>query len=292
MHHHLAVRVEVVGLSLAAAFLYALTSVLQHQSASQVAPERSMRLSLLVELLRRPRWLLSNAVDGGAYLFQFLALRAGSLLVVQTLLVFGLVFTLPLAAAEQSTKPRIQDWAATAAIVAGLALFLGVTSPDVGAGETSAEGWLFVVGVVGALIAALLVSAPKRPGPPRAAALGAACGVLYGFTAALGKACGHLLDHGALHALVSWEPYALAALGLFGVLLAQSAFQAGPLEASLPLLTITDPIVASFIGVAAFHERLSTGGRHGLAAVAAVVLLVAGVASLSRSPLVVGSERQ
>lgn len=292
MHHHLAVRIEVVGLSLAAAFLYALTSFLQHQSASQVESERSMRPSLLVELLRRPRWLLSNAVDGGAYLLQFLALRAGSLLVVQTLLVFGLAFTLPLAAAEQCTKPRLQDWAATAAIVAGLALFLAVTGPDVGAGEASAEGWLFVVGVVAVLMAALMVAAPSRPGRRRAAALGAACGVLYGFTAALGKACGHLLDHGLVHALASWEPYALGALGLFGVLLAQSAFQAGPLEASLPLLTIADPIVASFIGVAAFHERLAAGGWHGVAAVVALVLLLAGVASLSRSPLVVASEKQ
>jgi len=34
--------------------------------------------------------------------------------------------------------------------------------------------------------------------------------------------------------LGSWQPYLLAAAGITGMVLAQSAFQAGPLDASLP----------------------------------------------------------
>jgi len=289
-HHVLGVRLDVVGLSLGAAFLYALTSVLQHRAMLGIPSERSMRPRLLVDLLRYPRWLLSNVVDGGGYVLQFLALRAGSLLVVETLLVSGLLFAMPLGAAASHRRPTAHDWLATAAVVAGLSGFIVAGRPEVGAGNTSRVGWAITAAAAAVVVAGLVLLAERGPPRWRAPALGAASGVVFALTAALAKASGHLLDRGVVHVLGSWQPYALAALALFGVVISQSAFQAGPLQASLPLLTITEPLVAAVIGVAAFHEHIATYGPRALAEVASVALLAAGIVALSRSPLVTGGD--
>jgi hypothetical protein len=110
--------------------------------------------------------------------------------------------------------------------------------------------------------------------------------VLFGVNAALTKACGHLLSRGLSDLLTSWEPYVLVVLAGFGFLLAQSAFQAGPLAASLPLLTIVDPVAAAAIGVFALDENLAATGLALVAELGALAAMVAGVFALSRSPLV------
>ena len=279
-----------VVLSLGAAFLYALTSVLQHGAMRMIPSERSMRPSLLLHLLRHRRWLLSNLVDAGGYVLQFLALRAGSLLAVETLLVSGLLFAMPLGAAASHRRPQPLDWLATTAVVVGLSGFLVAGRPVVGAGNTSRIGWAITAGAAGALILVLVALAERGPRRWRAPALGAATGVVFGLTAALAKASGHLLDRGLVHTLGSWQPYALAALAIFGVVVSQSAFQAGPLQASLPVLTITEPLVAAVIGLAAFHEHIAMHGPRSVAEAASVIVLAAGVVFLARSPLVVGGD--
>jgi drug/metabolite transporter (DMT)-like permease len=291
LHRHvLATHFTVVALSLGSAFLYALTSVLQHRAMRMIPSERSMRPKMLLDLLRHRRWLLSNVVDAGGYVLQFLALRAGSLLVVETLLVSGLLFAMPLGAAASHRRPQPLDWLATTAVVVGLSGFLVAGRPVVGAGNTSRAGWVITAGAAGALVLVLVAVAERGPRGWKAPALGAASGVVFGLTAALAKASGHLLDRGLVHTLGSWQPYALAALAVFGVVVSQSAFQAGPLQASLPVLTITEPLVAAVIGLAAFHEHVAMHGPRVVAEAASVIVLAVGVIFLARSPLVVGGD--
>lgn len=276
-------------LTLAAALLYAVTSVLQQSAAADVAHHRSLRPGLLLELARRPRWLLGNLAEVGAVVLQFVALRRGSLLLVQTVLVAGLLFALPLGAALQHRRLATTDWLGTVAVVVGLGVFVAVARPTRGRGNTSPAGWATVLGLGCGTVAALVLVAPRRPGSGRAHCLGAACGVLFGVDAALAKASGHLLNRGIVHAAEGWQPYALAVLGVLGFLLAQSAFQAGPLAASLPLLTALDPIAAALIGVLAFHERLASDGPAVVLQIGSAAAIAAGVWTLARSPLVVGA---
>lgn len=289
-HHAVAARFGVVALSLAAAFLYAVTSVLQHGAAQAVPAGQALRPGLLSGLVRQPRWLLSHVVDASAYVLQFLALRAGSLVAVETLLVTGLLFALPMGAIGSRRRPQRLDWLATVAIVVGLSVFLAAGRPVVGAGNTSRVGWVVTAVSIGAAIVGLVALSERGPRSWRAPALGAASGALFGLMAALAKASGHLLDRGLVHALGSWQPYALAALAVLGVVLSQSAFHAGPLQASLPVLTITEPLVAAVIGVAAFHERVATHGLRAVGGALSVVVLAVGIVGLARSPLVVGSD--
>ena len=287
-HRVLATHFTVVVLTLGAAFLYAVTSVMQHHAVRVIPAERSMRPRMLLDLLRHRRWLLSNVVDGGGYLLQFLALRAGSLVVVETLLVTGLLFAMPLGAAVSHRRPQRLDWLATVAVVGGLCGFLVAGRPVTGLGNTSRNGWIVTAVAAGVLVAVLVLLAERGRPQWKAPALGAATGVVFGLTAALAKASGHLLDRGLVHTLESWQPYALVALAAFGILASQSAFQAGPLQASLPVLTIVEPLVAAVIGVAAFHEHIATHGPRAIFEAAAVLVLAAGVVFLARSPLVTG----
>src|SRR5204863_4648937 len=116
--------------------------------------------------------------------------------------------------------------------------------------------------------------------------LAAAAGTMYGLTAALTKACGHLLDQGLKHLFTSWKPYALTAGGISGTVVDQSSYQAGPLNWSLPILTVTDPVVSIAIGAFVFGEGIEIDGLAPLLEAVALIVMTIGVFQHSSSPLV------
>jgi len=105
-------------------------------------------------------------------------------------------------------------------------------------------------------------------------------------TAALAKTSAHLLGRGVGHFVGSWEPWAMIPGGLLGMVLCQSAFQAGELKASLPLLTAVDPLVSIVIGIVAFHEQVSQHPLGVALEISAGAVLIIGILALGRSPLV------
>jgi drug/metabolite transporter (DMT)-like permease len=275
-----------VVLSLISAASYGLAAVLQHHAAAGEAPELSVRAGLLVRLARRPWWLIGNALDGVGYLFQFLALRRGSLTLVEPLLVLSLVFALPVAAWLDHRRMAIADLVSVIVIMAGLALFLGVAHPGLGVPRASGEGWTLLTVAVAAACGALVLAARDGTRAAAAVRLGVGSGVAFGYVAALTERTGHLLDGGIGHTLTTWEPYALVVGGIVALLLTQSAFQAGPLRFSLPTLTVAQPLVAVIIGLTLFGERIDGRGLAPLAEVLGLGLVTFGVFTLTRSPLV------
>jgi len=288
---HLLAHPETLLFSLGAAVLFAVTSVLQHTAASGVEAKHSMRPGLLLELVRRPRWLLGNLTDLAAFGLQFLALRSGSLVAVQTLLVTGLLFTLPLAARVAHRRLGSKEWLSAIALVFSLSTFLVLANPTRGRPSATRAGWIAVLVSAGAAVAVLILTAPPTPGRARARRLGASCGVIFAVNAALAKEFSHVLKDGVLPAMTSWEPYAWAVTAGFGFLLVQSALHAGPLDASMPLLIIADPLVAGFIGVVAFHERISFHPVAAAVEIASIAVIILAVFNLTRSPLVAEHQR-
>src|SRR5438270_678576 len=110
------------------------------------------------------------------------------------------------------------------------------------------------------LLGALIAYAVRPDAVHRAASLGAAAGIANGIVAALTKSSAHLLRHGLVPLLTHWQPYALVAAGAASLTLAQSAFQAGSLAASLPMLTVVDPVASTLIGALLFGESLTITG--------------------------------
>lgn len=275
-----------VTAALGAALSYAAASVMQQRAAQDQPPGEALKPGLLLLLVRQPLWLAGLAADGLAYTLQFVALGHGSIALVQVLLVSGLVFALPLGALVARCPISRSDVVAGGLVVVGLATFLTVAAPEAGRAEASTATWV-AIGAGGAItIGALVLLAGPRPGVRRATALGAAAGIANALVAVFSKASAHLLAHGLLHALTSWQPYALVAAGAASLMLASSAFQAGSLAASLPMITVVDPIAATLIGALFFRESLTVQGAAPVLEVASIAAMVAGVFMLGRSPLV------
>jgi hypothetical protein len=109
-------------------------------------------------------------------------------------------------------------------------------------------------------VAACVLAARFCPDTVRGTVLGIATGALYGLTAALLKVgVTGFAEHPA-GVFADWHLYALIPFGIAALVLNQNAFQSGPLAAPLTALTLADPVVSIVIGLAAFHERLDTGG--------------------------------
>lgn len=245
--------------ALAAALFYSVASVLQQWEAERQPPDKELRPSLLTRLAIRPRWLAGLGCDMVGYIWQFVALSAGSLVVVQPLLVLGLLFALPIKA--RFTPYRMGSWGWSGAVLttAALAVFLSVSNPTNGHANVRTVYWAVLL-CSAAIMATVLAVAGFGSSPRwKAMAYGTGAGVIYGTCAALTKTCAHLVSYGVAHLLSNWQPYMLATGGIAGMVLAQSAFQAGPLDVSLPSLTATDPVVSVVIGALLFGEQIRSG---------------------------------
>jgi len=99
-----------------------------------------------------------------------------------------------------------------------------------------------------------------------------------------------LSTQGILEFIDGWYLYALAGVGLLGLLLVQSAFQAGPLELSLPPLTAVEPIASSAVGVILFSEHIRSDPTALALEAVAAAFIVFGIWVLARSPTVTGGQ--
>jgi drug/metabolite transporter (DMT)-like permease len=88
--------------------------------------------------------------------------------------------------------------------------------------------------------------------------------------------------------LTAWQPYLLIVSGIYGLVLAQSAYEAGPLTAGLPPIAIGEPIVGMLIGMFALNERLDASTVALIIESLGAAVMIAGTWMLARSPLVCG----
>jgi hypothetical protein len=222
---------------------------------------------------------------------QWVALTIGSLVVVQPLLVVGLLFALPMKAWLSGYRFHGWDWSGACLTTAGLAVFLVVSRPASGHTEVKPLVWVALLCAGGAVAAVLIAFGHESSPRWKAIAYGTAGGVVYGACAALTKSCAHLLSLGVSALFESWQPYLLLGAGIMGMVLAQSAFQAGPLDASLPTLSATDPIVSVLIGAAAFGETVRTGIAPTTVEVISFAAIVVGIFMLAHTDVVKVAQR-
>ena len=272
--------------ALAAGCTFAVGSVLQQDAARQAPKEMSLSWRLLVDLAHRPRWLLGIGMDVGSFALQATALAFGPIALVQPLLVTGVMFSVPLSVRWRGKRLGPVEWAGTAAVAGGLSLFLASASPSEGVSETSIGNWMLLLIGVGGLMAVGLVAGQLVSGAARASLFAVAAGAAFGLLAALTKTATWLLGQGAVAFFTAWQTYALIAVALAGAICQQSAFQAGPLPASMPVMDAVEPTVAVCIGVFAFAESLSTTALAVAGEVTGICALVLGIVVLDRSRIV------
>ncbi|WP_039797861.1 DMT family transporter [Nocardia araoensis] len=266
--------------ALLAALLFAIAAVAQQHAAAAV-PEGA---SLIRSLLRTPRWWAGVVGDAGGYAMQVLALALGAVLLVQPILVSALVFALPLSARLNDRRVAPRTWATALVLAAALACFLLVGNPTEGDSNAPLREWLVPLGILLGLIVAATVGGIAAHDPAwRALLIGAASGALYGLAAALTDYVTDLFEHGLGDVLSGWQTWALIGAGVTGVYLQQRAYQAGPLTASLPAVTVVEPLAAAFIGIAVLDERLQTDTAGLVVTAGAVIVMAAATIMLSRS---------
>lgn len=278
-----------VLLALGAALAYAAASVLQQREAeADAGTDQGSAVGggvrLVLRLARRPIWLAGLGADAVGYGLQAVALGLGELLVVQPVLTSGILFALPAGAWWSGRTLTRGDFAWACTLAVGLTAFLLLAGSDGGRDFASTEAWVLCALIATPVLTACVIAAARSSGTRRAVLFAFVTGVLFGITAALTKSSVVLLDHHGVGALEHWEPYALVVLGALGFVLNQRAFQAGSLTASLPTLTVVEPIVAAVIGVTMLHETVPTSGVwEWTAVVVSVVAMVAATIALSRS---------
>jgi drug/metabolite transporter (DMT)-like permease len=280
---HGAVTGLAAALALLAAVLFAVASAVQQRSAADVPDVDARGARLVLALARRPRWWAGTLSDTAGFAAQAAALGLGSLLLVQPLLVTTLLVALPLGARWGGRRLRRSDWVWAALLVLALAVFAVVGEPTAGVDRAGWRSWLPAWIVLGLLVGGCLAGAAVRRGTTRAVLLAVAAGVAYGVGAALTKGVVSRLDDGVLALLTSWETWLLAVALAGGTLLQQSAYQAGALEASLPAVTVGEPVVAVALGMGVLGERLQADGAEWALIGVLVVVMAAATVALARA---------
>jgi drug/metabolite transporter (DMT)-like permease len=271
-----------IVLALVAALFFAFGTVLQ-QKAGLAEPNTGSSAGLLVQMAKRPVWLLGIGCDVLGFLCQFAALSIGRLAVVQPLLVFSVVFALPLGARLTGQRVRRADIVAAIVVTAGLIAFLAIANPSGGRTDAPFGQWLIAAGAA-LLVAAPLVLASRRfSAAPKAALLGTATGVLFGLSAALTDVTGHRFDTGILHIFTSWPLYALIVVGYLAMTLSQMSLNSGALAPAVATQMAFDPIASVLLAVFLLHETLHETPLGWVATVIALGAALAGMAVLART---------
>jgi drug/metabolite transporter (DMT)-like permease len=264
---------------------FGLASALQHQAAREAPDTGVIGPRLLVELARRPRWMLATGAVAAGLALQVVALAFAPLALVQPLLVTGILFGTLFAAWLAHRRPDRLIVLGALAATGGLAAFLTLARPSGGRSDLPPVLTLLpLAALLLAVIVGCLWLATRRVGPLRVGGLALATGICYGVTAGLMKVVTGELRANGVEAMFSHPAfYVVCIVGPIGFLLSQHTFQEGLLIApALAIITIVDPLVSMGIGLLWLDERLAdTSVPVVVGQVAAGVAIMAGVALLA-----------
>ncbi|OLT29845.1 hypothetical protein BJF79_40195 [Actinomadura sp. CNU-125] len=271
---------------------FALAGVLQQRAASARPSREAMSVRLLGRLAHDRTWLCGIAFAVGAYGFQMLALAFGPLALVQPLIVTELVFAIPLSVRLYRLRMSPREWFGAFAVAGGLALALVAADPRGGDKPVPVGEWLLTLAAVGAATALALTASRFAGEMPRASLIALAGGLIMGTQSVLLAATVSQIEHGVLGLFTTWHTYALVLASIAGLILIQSAFQAGPLAATMPVIDSTEPALAVTLGILLFDERIRVGLLPSGLTVLGIAVLLVGIAVLDTSPLLQALHRQ
>jgi len=274
-----------VVLALGAALSLGTAEALQLREARAIPVEQALRPGLLLRLVRRGRWLLGGLCDVTGFLLLTLAMWQGSLVLVYPLITLALVWTLALLAVWYRTPLLTSEWMAVAAVIGGVGLFAAATgtSKEFVPNE-SALSWISF-GIIAALvISAVASTALRSEGRRRAILFALAGGLADAALAAVVAGLSSRFNAGAGAIFTSWELYAVIVVGIIDLLFKQTAYQAGYATITLPIMTVTDPLLAVLIGSVFFGEEAWASGPWLLPGLLGLAVMSAGLVRLGREP--------
>jgi drug/metabolite transporter (DMT)-like permease len=269
-------------LALGAAFFIAIGDVIHQRSAHDVTDEPVSHVDLFMRLLRDRQWWLGSIVSAVGFGLQAAALGLGSVLLVQALLVTSLLFALPINARLMHRKVTRWNMTWAALLAAAVAVIVTVGNPTAGHSRASLETWTAVIAVLGPAMVLCVLGARIWSGTVSAVLLAVVSGALWGVFAVLTKGVVDRIDDGLWALLRTPELYVWVLIGIAGTAWQQSSFRAGALTASLPTMTVVEPVVGSVLGIVVLGETLRPGDAGWLTLIVAVALMVLATVALAR----------
>ena len=271
------------ALAVAAALMVGIGDVVQQRSAQQVTDKPVGTLALFRRLLRDRQWWTGTLVAGAGFGFQAAALGLGSVVLVQALLVTSLLFALLISARANHRRITARQGVWAVLLAAAVAVVVTVGDPQEGTPRGSLQTWTIVALVMGPALILCVIGARMFPGTVAALLLGLMSGSLWGLFAVLTKGVVDQLDHGIPALLRLPEVYVWVVVAIAATAWEQSAFRAGPLTASLPAVTVAEPVVGSVLGVTVLGETLRTNDVGLVALGLSVAVMVAATVALAHS---------
>ena len=275
-----------VALACCSALAYALSAALQRRETARTADGAGRAGSGLLffgSLLRRPWWWGGVAAMVLGALIHVVALAFGSITLVQPIGVTALILALPLDAWLERRRIHRREWFGAVVLVVGLAGLFGLaahhptpTRPDAG---------LVLATLVVVLVAAGVVTAAsgRAPAVPRAVIRAAVSGLCAGATSGLVRLTFRLVQDGRSVWLIAAVLGAVVVLPVASILLLQTAYRDGGLDAGLSTQITTDQVAAMTIGIVVLGERFAMGASGAALATVSAVVAVVGLVTLIRS---------
>jgi drug/metabolite transporter (DMT)-like permease len=213
------------------------------------------------------------------FALQVIALKYGSLAVVEPLLICDLIFAVLINARLRHRRDPV-IFIGSGLCAVGVAGFLVIGHPTGGKTTVGAIVLIPLAAALVVLVGGSLFVANRRKGV-QALALALATGVCYGVSAFLIKI---VTGNGIHHLLTTWPIYALIVVGPVGFLLNQNAFQeSGDLISPvLSIITAADPLISILLAVVFLNERLNSSPGAIVGQIVALTLMVVGIVTIAR----------
>jgi drug/metabolite transporter (DMT)-like permease len=254
-----------IFLALLSAVCYGVATVLQALAARKTAK--------LVGVVAQLPFLAGGALDVIGFGAQFLALRSLPVFVVQAAQASSLAVTALVAIPVLGSRLTGRQWAAVAAVAAGLAA-VSVTAVPAAAEAVTLKVRVLLAACVIVLAVAGLAASRVR-GNQRGTTLGLVAGLGFGVVALCAR---------ALELRTFWSDpaaYGLAGAGIVAFVFYTSALQRGNVTTTVAAIVVAETLLPAIVGVLVLGDRI----RPGLLPVAAgaFALVVAGAVVLART---------
>jgi drug/metabolite transporter (DMT)-like permease len=272
-------------LALVAALISGVGDVVRQRSAQEITDQQVGHVELLRMSLRDTRWWLGGVAAAASAGLQAVALGRGSVVLVQALQVTSLLFAMPVYAWLTKHSLSRREWGWAILLAAAVAVFVAVGEPAAGEQRVSLGTWAVVAVVIGPAMVFCVLGARIWSGVVAAVLLALVSATSWALFAVLTKVVVDAL--GSLHQGVAAvfgmpEFYFWLLVAVLGTVFAQSSFRAGALTASLPTMTVAEPLVASLLGVTVLGETLGADGLEMVGLAAAVAVVVVATTALAR----------
>jgi hypothetical protein len=273
-----------IAAAVGASSLYSLGIALQAMDAREAPHEEHLRVSLVLGLLKRARWLLGTGLSVLGWPLQVTALLLAPLVVIQPALAFGLLALMFLSERMLGERAGRYEYLAMGAIVIGV-VGAGLCAP---AHTTSHSSEDLTIAIVLAILALMSLTPYllRGLGHPLPELTMVCAGLAFGWSGVATKLASDDLSSGHLLPAALWALATGAASGV-GVLSEMSSLQSRPAIQVAPVVFVTQTVIPVILAPTILGEHFTSTPGGGVPLGASVALLIAGAAMLARSPLLI-----